>query len=269
MGVNLDAVTACFAPVSLAELEQRASLQTRVDRKYVVDLETFEGVARALAPQFLALEVAGKRVTVYDTVYFDTPSLLSYRQHRQGKRRRFKCRTRLYGSSVCFFEVKLKGRRNETVKRRMPIGVEEHGVFTDRANAFLEHELRCLYGYQAPERLDPGLRTTYARLTLVARSGAERLTCDFALGFSGRGAARHRIRSGRVLLETKSERGRSAADELLRNLGERPVASCSKYCIGVALAHPELSDNPFRRILRRDFRPASYEHPREPQPAAA
>lgn len=259
MSVDLDALAAGFEPITLIEVESRAALQTRVDNKYLVDLATFARVGRELAPGYLALEVAGKRVSVYDTIYFDTPSLLSYRQHRQGRRRRFKCRTRLYGNGgPCFFEVKLKGGRNETVKRRMPIALADHGLFTEPAHAFLEQELQRAYGAAAPNRLDPALRTIYARLTLVGRASVERVTCDFALGFSGSKADRHRIRPGRVLLETKSEHGNGEADRLLRSLGERPWASCSKYCLGVALSNPELSGNTFRRVLRHHFDPAPH-----------
>lgn len=254
MSVDLDRLAASFGSISLAEVDGRAALQTRADNKYLVDLDTFERVAGELAPSYLALEIAGTRVAVYDTVYFDTPGLLSYRQHRQGRRRRFKCRTRLYGNGgPCFFEVKLKGGREETVKHRLEIERNEHGLFTAQAHAFLERELQQSYGGAAPVGLDPALRTLYARFTLVGRESKERVTCDFALSFTANGGDRLRIHPGRVLLETKSERGNGDADRVLRGLGQRPVSGCSKYCLGVALANPEVSGSSFRRLLRLHF----------------
>jgi hypothetical protein len=38
---------------------------------------------------------------------------MGYRHHLQGRRKRFKCRTRLYGETACFFDLKLKGRRGD------------------------------------------------------------------------------------------------------------------------------------------------------------
>lgn len=270
MSVDLDALTARFTPISLAELERRAALQTRTDNKYILDLETFARVGHELVRDYLALEIDGRRVSVYDTVYFDTPSLLSFSQHRQGRRRRFKCRTRLYGNGgPCFFEVKLKNGRDETVKRRTPIALSDHGLFTERMRAFLDGELQRAYGCPAPARLHPTVRSLYARLTLVGGESVERVTCDLALGFSAGGADRKHIRRGRVLLETKSEHGNGQADRVLRRLGERPVGPCSKYCVGVALARPELACNAFRRILRRHFDLPRHELPLRPRAATA
>lgn len=254
MSLGLDRLVACFDAISLAEVDGRAALQTRADNKYIVELETFERVAGALVPDYLALEVAGKRFSVYDTVYFDTPGLHSYRQHRQGRRRRFKCRTRLYGNrGPCFFEVKLKSGREETVKRRLRIDRAEHGLFTPAAHDFLERELEQAYGGPEPSRLAPTLRSVYARLTLVSRVSKERVTCDFELGFSTAAVDGLRILPGRVLLETKSERGNGDADRLLRSRGHRPVSGCSKYCLGIALARSDVGNNRFRPLLRRHF----------------
>ncbi|MEQ1737369.1 MAG: hypothetical protein ABL886_13315, partial [Rhodoglobus sp.] len=77
--------------ISLDELVSAASLQTRVDRKYVLSrrhadavlatLPTFDGMPRAL-------EIDGSRSAAYESVYFDTPQLLSYRMAATARRRR-------------------------------------------------------------------------------------------------------------------------------------------------------------------------------------
>jgi hypothetical protein len=241
-----------FRPASLGEVEARASLRVRTDRKYLVGFEAFASLAEALARDYDALEIDGRRFCDYDSVYFDTPELTTYRQHVQGRRRRYKLRTRLYGAGPCFFEVKLKGRRGETVKRRLEVPTAAHGWLSSEARSFLDRELRAAYGVSIPGALEPVLGTAYTRLTLVARDEPERVTCDFGLSFRLE-PNRSEILDGRVLVETKTERGSGAVDRQLWRLGARPLARCSKYCLGVALSRSDVRSNEFRRLLRRHF----------------
>jgi hypothetical protein len=251
---DLPSLARAFRPVDLAQVEGRAALSVRTDRKYILDAATFARLAERLADGHLALEVAGQRLRVYDSIYFDTPDLSSYRHHLQGRRRRFKCRTRLYADGErCFFEVKLKGSRGETVKRRLEVPAVAHGELLRVARRFLTVELDSAYGFDVPGALDSTVATSYTRLSLVAPDAPERVTCDFGLALRF-GFERHEILPGRVLVETKTALGNGVADRELRRLGVRPVASCSKYCLGVALTHPNMRDNSFRRLIRRHFR---------------
>ena len=243
-----------FRPVDLAQVEGRAALSVRTDRKYILDAVTFSRLAELLAADHLALEVGGRRLRGYDSIYFDTPDLSSYRQHVQGRRRRFKCRTRLYrDGGRCFFEVKLRGSRGETVKRRLELPAAAHGELIRVARRFLAAELDAAYGFDAPSVLDSTVATSYTRLSLVALDERERVTCDFDLALRSEHGG-HEILPGRVLVETKTALGDGVADRQLRRLGARPVESCSKYCLGVALTHPDVRDNGFRRLIRRHFR---------------
>lgn len=253
MRSELEALAATFDALTLAELDERARLQTRIDRKYVVGPDVFRRLVEPLATGYRALELEGRRLFRYDSIYFDTPSLTTYRQHQQGRRKRFKCRTRLYETGLCFFEVKLKDGRGQTVKRQLPINPHEHGRLTADAHRFLVEQLQRSYGQPAPGAFAPALRTVYGRVTLVCREGRERVTCDTGLVFSAPGSSRSRLLPGRVLIETKSERGNTAADRLLRRLGARPVSSCSKYCVGTALSRSDVVDNRFRLLVRRHF----------------
>jgi hypothetical protein len=109
---------------SLAEVIERSALQARVDHKYLVPLERFAELAARLPDTYAVLEIDQLRGLAYESVYFDTPDLLTYRQHLQGRRHRYKVRTRAYlDSGVCMFEVKLKGRREQTIKARLPYPV--------------------------------------------------------------------------------------------------------------------------------------------------
>jgi hypothetical protein len=247
-----------FEPVSLPELEERAGLQMRVDRKYIVDYATLERLFYLLGTDYLALEIDDERLQEYDSVYFDTPDLMGYRHHLQGRRKRFKCRTRLYGTSVCFFDLKLKGRRGETVKSRLPLSPVNHGSLTSQASAFLKRGLLEEYGVAAPAGLAPTLRTSFKRLTLIHGRRQERLTLDFglSLGLVGEDERSH-MRSDHVLIETKSAAKLGRVDRLLPRLGARPATMCSKYSLGVAAAQPDLPTNPYRPLLRRHFDPTS------------
>jgi hypothetical protein len=225
-----------------------------VDRKYIVDYETLERLFSGLGDDYLALEIDGQRLQQYDSVYFDTPELMGYRHHMQGWRKRFKCRTRLYGGTACFFDLKMKGRRGETVKSRLPLSALEHGSLTSQASAFLKRGLLKEYGCAAPAGLVPTLQTSFERLTLIHPDRAERLTVDFGITFSRVGSdERYRMRAGHVLIETKSGSQLGTVDRLLLGLGARPLTMCSKYSLGVALANPALPTNPYRPLLRRYF----------------
>jgi hypothetical protein len=256
MTADLLGHVAAFEPVSLQEVEARAGLQMRVDRKYIVDYQTLERLFSGLEDDYLALEIDGERLQEYDSVYFDTPALEGYRHHMQGRRKRFKCRTRLYGASACFFDVKLKGRRGETVKSRLPLSSPEHGSLTSQATTFLKRGLLEHYGRTAPAGLIPTLQTSFERLTLIHPRRQERLTLDFGLSLGRVGRdERYRMLSDHVLIETKSATTLGTVDRLLPGLGARPQTMCSKYCLGVAAAHPGLPTNPYRPLLRRHFDP--------------
>jgi len=244
-----------LAPVGLAELERSpAALLDRVDRKYLVPAERYLALADRLAATHRVLEVAGTRAFRYHTTYYDTTALDAYRHHVQRRRRRFKCRSRRYeDSGACAFEVKLKGVRGRTVKHRMPYEHALHGTLSPAALRFVHERLVGVYGRGPAATLGPSLAMEYSRVTFADVERGERLTCDFELAFTGGG----RLAGGAVILESKSLRGAGLADRVLRELGERPVEACSKYCLGIAMTRPQVPVNPFRRLLGRWFVPAA------------
>ena len=253
------AAAATVDPIGLAELMGLAELQTRVDRKYFVPAAVFRELIGALRDELRVLEIDGRRTFGYESVYFDTPRLTSYRAHLQRRRQRFKARTRTYtDSGLCMFEVKLTGARGETVKQRVPYPAEHRAELTEEALAHLGSTLCAAYHQDLPPGMRPTLATTYRRTTFVSRTGESRLTCDVGLVCHD---GRHEVRDTgtHVLVESKSSGRGSAPERILRELGVRPAA-VSKYCVGVAALHPELPSNPWHRTLRRYF---------EPLPAAA
>jgi hypothetical protein len=245
---------AMIAPISLKELNALAALQTRVDRKYFVPAGIFRKLIAELTDELQVLEIDGKRTFGYESVYFDTPDLTTYRAHLQRRRQRFKARTRTYtDSGLCMFEVKLTGSRGETVKERVPHPVGHGTQLTVDAVAHLRTTLGQAFRQDLPPEMGPTLATTYRRTTFVSRNGECRLTCDVELLCRN---ARHEVRDTgtHVLVESKSSGPGSAPDRILRELGVRPAA-VSKYCVAVAALHPELPSNPWQQTLRRYFGP--------------
>jgi hypothetical protein len=245
---------AMIAPISLKELNALAALQTRVDRKYFVPAGIFRKLIAELTDELQVLEIDGRRTFGYESVYFDTPDLTTYRAHLQRRRQRFKARTRTYtDSGLCMFEVKLTGSRGETVKERVPHPVGHGTQLTVDAVAHLRTTLGQAFRQDLPPEMGPTLATTYRRTTFVSRNGECRLTCDVELLCRN---ARHEVRDTgtHVLVESKSSGPGSAPDRILRELGVRPAA-VSKYCVAVAALHPELPSNPWQQTLRRYFGP--------------
>ena len=97
-----------------------AQLTTRVELKYLVPLADLPTCLHRLPHQLAVLDMGGRRIFDYESVYFDTDGFALYRHHVQGRRKRYKVRIRSYcDSRDAMFEVKFKSRRGQTVKERL------------------------------------------------------------------------------------------------------------------------------------------------------
>ncbi|MFJ8386532.1 polyphosphate polymerase domain-containing protein [Streptomyces sp. NPDC094438] len=244
-------------PISLAELNERSSLLTRFDRSYLVPAPTFLRVIGRLTDgqhpggTFRALAIDGRRAFRYHSVYYDTPGLRSFHDHRQGRRLRFKIRERVYeDSGERQFEIKLKGGRGDTVKHRSALTGTDSPL--DAAHqTFLADTLHRAYAIDAPTSLRPSLTTDYLRTTFVA--DGQRITCDAGLVCVDLRIGRTvRSRAGLVLVETKSAEHLTEADRLLHAHRVRP-AVFTKYCGALAVLRPGLPANRWRRAARQAF----------------
>ena len=232
----------------LDEVVAAASLQTRVDRKYLLGPAELNAL-RSVLVGMRALEIDGVRSFSYESVYFDTPDLALFRAHRQGRRRRWKARTRTYlDSGQCLFEVKTKDRRGQTVKARREHDPHRRGALDAAAHEFLAATLAEQYAEDVPV-LVPSLTTRYRRTTFVDLAGGSRVTCDVGLRCTT--ATREVAGPDKVIVESKST-GTSPFDHAVAHLGLRPI-SMSKYCLGTALTRPELAANRWHRLLTREF----------------
>jgi hypothetical protein len=222
-------------PISLDDLDARAALLRRVDTKYVLEADAFEALLERLAADHDVLEIEGRRLFAYRSVYFDTPDLRCFHDHVAGREPRFKARTRVYrDSGLCHFEVKLKRDSGETDKRQVEHPADRADELTDEAEQLIEETLTAA-GVEPPGALRATLATSFDRLTLAGRDHAARLTCDLGVAMErcDDGRTAH-IRDRRVLVESKSEDGDAPADRVLADLGQTPV-SLSKYRVGIDL----------------------------------
>ncbi|MFD4958448.1 polyphosphate polymerase domain-containing protein [Microbacterium sp. NPDC058389] len=255
-----------FDPVTLDGLVAEASLLTRVDRKYVVPRDGLDEVIAALDPRTRVLEIDGAREFAYESVYFDTPDLLSFRMAAQPRRRRFKLRTRSYlDTGTSYLEIKTRGARGTTVKDRGEYDLQHRDRLTDDARDDVADAFATI-GVAAERAgdLDATLLTRYRRATLLAPDGSGRATVDTALEWiepDGRGFALPEL----AIVETKSGASPSDVDRALWRTGHRP-ATVSKYATGLAALHPDLPRNRWSRLLRGPFADAHRAAPQTPTP---
>jgi hypothetical protein len=228
-------------PLSLEQLDEQAALRQRVDTKYAVPEAVAEELVEGVADHYRALEIDGRRSFGYESVYFDTPDLRCFADHVEGRRPRFKVRSRYYrDTGACFFEVKVKRADETTIKRQRPYDREAHGSITEPARVFLEETLAELADQPAPADLAPSLSTSYERVTLAAKEGRERATFDLAVAMHAMDGRHAELREGSLFVETKTEAGQSRIDRELSAAGCTAM-SISKYRLGIGLL---LADDP-------------------------
>ncbi|MBD5786038.1 polyphosphate polymerase domain-containing protein [Cellulosimicrobium terreum] len=252
--------------IGLDELVTSAALLTRVDRKYVLTVDDAVTVLGALAEQGGArvLEMDGNRQFGYESVYFDTSDLASFRLTATRRRRRFKVRTRTYlDSGDSFLEVKTRAARGTTLKQREP-HLDDPAVLGDGC-AFVATTLTT-EGVRAADRmhLEAGLVSRYRRTTihLPGPDGGARATLDtgltWELGHGPVGRPVMRAVPHLVIVETKGGSTPSSLDRILWRHGHRPER-ISKYGTGMALLRPDLPDGPWRRVIRRHLTDPSHD----------
>ncbi|MDR1767913.1 MAG: VTC domain-containing protein [Propionibacteriaceae bacterium] len=233
-----------LAPVSLDELNSRAALLDRVDRKYVVPAERLPELLEWLPEGTAALEIAGRRQFAYQTCYHDTWDLLTYRLATQRRRRRFKVRTRTYADQSSWLEVKASAGRGRTVKER----VEADGLLP----WWVGQTLAAAGFTMAPQDWRPCLMAAFDRSTLLLPAacgvGPARVTVDANLRWSLPGGCWRE--ADIAVVETKSPNAPTAFDHALWGLGLRPERF-SKYATALAWLRPELPSNRWRRGLAR------------------
>lgn len=240
-----------FQAISLSQLNAKAEMLERRDNKYVVRVPILRQALEALQPQFDVLEIDGCREFTYDTCYFDDVDHTNYFDHHRGRRKRCKVRIRKYvDADLCFVEIKLKDKRDQTIKKRLAYAPEKYGSLDSNALQHVHAAYRALYRQPFSQQLVPVLEMRYRRITLVAKQGQERMTIDRALVFKGMDGE-FAIADDICIVETKSGNANGIADKLLRGLHQHPTKRCSKYCTAVAALRKVRKHNRFLTALRK------------------
>jgi hypothetical protein len=131
------------------------------------------------------------------------------------------------------FEVKLKRSSDEIDKQQIDYSESDRRRLTKDAMECLESALAD-QDLDTPVEFEATLTTAFDRVTMVARDGSGRLTCDFGVCLIGRAGDSVQMQRELILLETKSEDGHSPADRELERMSV-PTISLSKYRVGMSL----------------------------------
>lgn len=243
-----------FESITLDQCNAMASMQDRVDTKYLVGGEQMRAFLDAIRSRYTVLEIESRREFRYSSCYYDD-NFGCYFDHHQGRRKRLKVRTREYvdGGGMVYFEIKRKGLRGRTVKHRC----STDQLMVPRIQGEQLEMLRDLYSSEykkpMPFIFSPALLVDYQRCTLVATCGGERVTVDSCIDFAKPDSCDPptRVSDDFIIIETKSGKGKGIADSALRSLKIRPVSKCSKYCLGANLTHSVRKGNVFLPTIRR------------------
>ena len=227
-----------FAPMTLTELNARASYLKRIDTKFLLTKEEFIEMLHFLEKDFQVLEIAGNRVFSYDNIYMDTPDYFFYNQHQDKQISRTKIRTRLYeDAKLAFFEYKQKD-NGITRKFRYQFPTDEHGKMTKGKVRFFEWVWQSVYeGKKIPE-ISPSINTKYKRITLVSKTWEERLTIDFDIQTNNlryKKSAPVNLKN-LVIIESKTLSKNCKSLRLMKRHGHKQAKACSKYSLWVVYA---------------------------------
>jgi hypothetical protein len=232
-----------FEQITLDEMES-VKLMNRTDNKFVFPLAQLESLLEEIKPYYKVLNIDGKKLCRYETLYYDTRAYDLYSQHQRGKLNRYKIRHRTYvDTDAGFLEVKFKNNKGRTIKTRIAqkkITEQWEGESKD----FLRKSLPV-----DPAQLVPVIWVNYYRFTLVNKTGGERVTLDLHLEFLN--GDKKADLANVVIAEAKQDkRVRSPFSALMKKHHIRE-GSVSKYCAGIAFTCSEVKSNNFKMRLKR------------------
>jgi len=224
-----------FEPISLTELNAKASYLKRIDKKYLLNMQQLSEILEELKKDFKVLEIKWIKIFSYDNIYMDSDDYLFYNQHQEQKQSRTKVRTRYYiDSNLAYFEFKQKI-NGITNKYRYEFPSEEHGFMTKWKKRFFEWVWQSIYNNNLAPKLSPSIQTKYKRITLVSNDGSERLTIDFNIktqNIRDKNSKQIYLKN-LVIIESKSLNKDCLSNEIMKNHNFEEAKSCSKYSLWV------------------------------------
>lgn len=230
-----------FNPISLDEMNSVA-LMKRTDTKYIINISSLPDVLGKLLESYKVLEINGRRIMNYSSLYLDTKEFKFYHDHHNGRVNRTKIRQRKYvDSDLTFLEIKKKNGKGETNKFRIKIDDFETEL-SEESKKYISDITDENYNLQT------SLWNSFNRITLVNLEENERVTIDLNLAYSLKDKEKKLTKI--VVIELKQSRfdRKSLVVKVLKSIGHNPY-SISKYCIGVANLHQNLKHNMFKPKL--------------------
>jgi len=235
MGSDFDQkLQAMFNPISLNQMNATASFLDRIDTKYVVTEQQFIDIIWHLKKDFYVLEIGGKSIFEYDSVYMDTEDYAFYQAHQNWNTSRTKIRTREYvDSGLAFFEYKQK--EGKLLRKfRYQMDIDKHGIMTPEAQKFYEGIFTSFYKDEVAPKIYPSLTTHCNRLTLCSKDSSERVTIDFNVRTTNlRGENTTHQFDNAVIIESKATSSDCKSHKIMKKYGIEKVNGCSKYCLGL------------------------------------
>ena len=235
---NINSIIQSFNPISLSEMDD-VKLMSRTDTKFAFNASHLQLILSKLKEYYSVLEIDGKRMHDYKSLYFDTKERKFYLDHHNGRVNRNKIRFREYvGSGLTFLEIKLKNNKGKTIKKRIKVDSITDDL-SDKQQKYIDKIVGNKLEVSAKQWID------FSRVTFVHNTHLERLTIDMNLTF------KNKIKEGDlkniVIAEVKQERMSRSSDfmKIAKEMSILPV-KISKYCISTLELNPEIKQNRFK-----------------------
>lgn len=232
-----------FNSISLQKLDD-VKFMNRIDQKFILHQQELNNFLEDIQNEYDVLDIQGKRIFKYSSLYFDTDFLNFYADHHNGKPNRVKIRHREYqDTNTSFFEIKKKLKGSRTEKFRIEITGNPLIDKQSEQSLLKQHQLDHI-------SLHPTILIDYCRITLSAKDLSERVTIDIGLQFQKQNLKESL--ENLVIIEVKQNKVKreSAVIKALRKRRNRPLG-ISKYATGMVLMNAVQKTNAFKhKILK-------------------
>ncbi|MGB2116442.1 MAG: polyphosphate polymerase domain-containing protein [Flavobacteriaceae bacterium] len=239
---DLKHILSKFSTIQLNQMD-KVRLMKRVDQKYLMSYDQLLQLLPLIKDDYSCLAIDNLRSFNYVTKYYDSPKLLMYYDHHNGKLNRFKIRFRDYEYiENSFLEIKIRTNKGIVIKERKEVGYKNHNLTQNNLkfiNDNLPYDLKPL---------DVKLANNFKRITLVNLEQNERVTIDTNIVFSN---SDFQIELPHlVVVELKQEKQNLNAS-IAQIFKENRISSTSfsKYAIGMALTHNGVKKNKFKQKI--------------------
>ena len=226
-------------------------LLNRCDTKFYFSVKALPELLEKLKSHYRIVEIDGRRIFEYETLYFDTPDNLLYRQHHNKNLNRYKIRFRKYkNSGLCYFEIKFKSNKGRTKKSRIKVGGIET-LLKGKLKGFAKNNLAENSAINV-DSIEPRLWSFFNRITLASIKHKERITIDFNMSFNTEEKGLKKV-NHLVIAEVKQDRHalNTPFMNIVREIKIHP-SGFSKYCIGMAMSNMgSIKYNRFKEKLLR------------------